>query len=181
MDIKLALDEPVTKYMSKEVLYVSGRTTVEDAARLMQEKGVAAAIVTKNDQPLGIITERDILYKVVAAGRDPTGTAVSVIMSSPVQTITDTSKTGDALAKMSSLGIRRLAVVRDGKIIGLVVQKGILSESMKEQVLLPELMRPNEFRCPYCGEVLGDSEAVSKHIDRIHIGSGLLEGDLRKW
>lgn len=181
MDLKLGLDEPVTKYMSKLVLYVPESTTVEDAARLMQKDGVAAAIVTKDGQPVGIVTERDILYKVVAGGKDPTTTQVSKVMSSPVQTIPDTSKTGHALAMMSRLGIRRLAVVHDGKIIGMVVQKGILSGSLKEQVLLPELMGPNEFRCPYCGEVLGDAEAVSRHIDRTHIGSGLLEGDIRKW
>ncbi len=181
MDLKLGLDEPVTKYMSTFVLYVPETSTVTEAARLMQKNGVAAAIVTKEGQPVGMVTERDILYKVVADGEDPASTTVSEIMSSPVQTVSDTSKTGEALAKMSKLGVRRLAVLRGGRIVGLVVQKGIISGSLREQVLLPELMSPNEFRCPYCGQVLESAEAVSKHIDRTHIGSGLLQGDLRKW
>jgi len=180
MDIKLGLDDPITKYMSKSVLYVSEGSTVSDVARLMQKNGVDVAVVTKEGKPVGIVTERDVLYKVVAGGRDPAKTPVSKIMTSPVETVPDTVKTGEALAKMSRLEIRRLPVVRDGKIVGLVVQKGIISGSLKESVLLPELARPNEFRCPYCDMVFETPDAVSKHIDRLHIGSGLLEGDVRK-
>ncbi len=180
-DLKLSLDEPVTKYMSRTVLYLPEESTVADAARLMRKDRIGSAIVTANDKPVGILTERDILYKIVAAGRDPRKTKVSEVMSSPIQTVQSDSKAGEALAKMSKLEIRRLAVMRDGKILGLVVQRGIIAGSLREEVLLPELLRPNEFRCPYCDQVLGSSEALSKHIDRLHIGSGLLEGDATKW
>ena len=181
MDLNQALDEPVTKYMSKNVLYLPEASTVVEAARSMQKNGIAAAIVTKNGKPVGIVTERDILYKVVAGGMDPRKAKVSEIMSSPIQTIEDDSKAGEALAKMTRLEIRRLAVMHEGKIVGLVVQKGIVAGSLKEQVPLPELLSPNEFRCPYCDQVLENAEALSKHIDRLHIGSGLLQGDSRKW
>ena len=181
MDLKQALDEPVTKYMSKNVLYLPEASTVVEAAQSMQKNGIAAAIVTKNGKPVGIVTERDILYKVVAGGMDPRKAKVSEIMSSPIQTVEYDSKAGEALAKMTRLEIRRLAVLHEGKIVGLVVQKGIVAGSLKEQVPLPELLRPNEFRCPYCDQILESAEAVSKHIDRLHIGSGLLQGDSRKW
>jgi len=181
MEPKLSLDEPVTKYMSKNVLYLPEASTVVEAARSMQKNGIAAGIVTKNGNPVGIVTERDILYKVVGGGMDPRKAKVSEIMSSPIQTIEDDAKAGEALAKMTKLEIRRLAVLHEGKIVGLVVQKGIVAGSLKEQVPLPELLSPNEFRCPYCGQILESAEAVSKHIDRLHIGSGLLQGDLRKW
>ena len=102
-DLKLALDEPVTKYMSKNVLYLPEASTVVEAARAMQKNGIAAAIVTKNGKPVGIVTERDILYKVVAGGKDPRKAQVSEIMSSPIQTIEDGSKAGEALAKMTRL------------------------------------------------------------------------------
>ncbi|TMQ01254.1 MAG: CBS domain-containing protein [Thaumarchaeota archaeon] len=73
MDLKQALDEPVTKYMSKNVLYLPEASTVVEAAQSMQKNGIAAAIVTKNGKPVGIVTERDILYKVVAGGMDARG------------------------------------------------------------------------------------------------------------
>jgi CBS domain-containing protein len=180
-DLKLSLDEPVTKYMSKTVLYLPEASAVADAARLMRKDGIGAAIVTANEKPVGILTERDILYKVVAVGRDPRKTKVSEVMSSPIETVQSDSKAGDALAKMSRLRIRRLAVMRDGKILGLVVQRGIIAGSLGEGVLLPELLKPNEFRCPYCDQVMGSAETLSRHIDRLHIGAGLLQGDVTKW
>ena len=179
-DMKLALDEPVERYMSRSVVYVPEASTVASAAQLMRKNGTGEAIVTVSGKPVGILTERDILYKVVATGRDPRQTKVSEVMSSPIETVQDNSKAGEALAKMSRLGIRRLAVVHDGKIVGLVIQRRIVAGSSKEEVLLPELS-PNEFRCPYCDQVMGSAEALSKHIDRLHIGSGLLQGDVTKW
>src|SRR3989454_9197472 len=180
MDLKQALGEPVTKYMSKNVLYLPEASTVVEAARSMQKNGIAAAIVTKNGKPVGIVTERDILYKVVAGGMDPRKAKVSEIMSSPIQTIEDDSKAGEALAKMTRLEIRRLAVMHEGKIVGLVVQKGIVAVSLKEEGPLPELVSPNEIRCPYCDQVLENAGALSNEIERLHIGAGVLEGDPRK-
>src|SRR3989442_15517485 len=83
MDLKLALDEPVTKYMSKNVLYLPEASTEVEAARSMQQNGIAAAIVTKNGRPDGIVTERDILYKVVAGGMDPRKGRGPEIITSP--------------------------------------------------------------------------------------------------
>src|SRR5207245_9201406 len=119
------------------------------AAQSMEKNGIGEAIVTKNEKPVGIVTERDILYKVVAGGMDPRKAKVSEIMSSPIQTIEDDSKAGEALAKMTRLEIRRLAVMHEGKIVGLVVQKGIVAGSLKERAALPELLRPIEFNCPH--------------------------------
>src|SRR5713226_481206 len=86
-DLKLSLDEPVTKYMSRNVLYLPEASAVADAARLMRKDGIGAGIVTANEKPVGILTERDILYKVVATGRDPRKTKVSEVMSSPIETV----------------------------------------------------------------------------------------------
>src|SRR3989442_14126794 len=138
MDLKQALDEPVTKYMSKDVLYLPEASTVVEAARSMQKNGIAAAIVTKNGKPVGIVTERDILYKVVAGGMDPRTAKVSEIMSSPIQTVEYDSKAGEAVAKMTRLEIRRLAVMRQGKIVGLVVERGIVARGLKQQGSLAE-------------------------------------------
>src|SRR3989442_13786342 len=119
MDLKQALDEPVTKYMSKDVLYLPEASTVVEAARSMQKNGIAAAIVTKNGNPVGIVTERDILYKVVAGGMDPRKAKGAELMSPPIRTIQDGSKAGEALGEMTSLGTRRPAVLAEGQRMGL--------------------------------------------------------------
>lgn len=181
MDVKLELNELLTKYMDRNVCRVSASDTVSDAAKKMKNKDVAAALVFGGDEPTGIVTERDILYKVVAAGADPTKVVVSRIMSSPVETIPDTAKTGDAIAKMSKLGIRRLAVVHGKDVVGMVTQRSIISGSVHNQVPLPELTNPKGVMCPYCQEGFSDAEQLSRHIDLVHIGKGLLQGNLSKW
>src|SRR5207245_3404572 len=110
------------------------------AAQSMEKNGIGEAIVTKNEKPVGIVTERDILYKVVAGGMDPRKAKVSEIMSSPIQTVEYDSKAGEALAKMTRLEIRRLAVMHEGKIVGVVLHGGIVRGSLQEQDPIPSLV-----------------------------------------
>ena len=97
-------------------------------------------------------------------------------MSAPVETVDESTKVADAITKMSKLGVRRLAVVRRGKFVGLVTQMNFASGKLGDQVVLPELAEPGTFRCPYCGRAEKESKELSRHIDRAHLGHGLLEG-----
>jgi CBS domain-containing protein len=179
MEVRKTLDAPLSGYVSKDFVKVSTADSVTDAAKAMKKAGSGEAIVVKDGKPIGIVTERDILFKVVAAGKDPSSTDVSSIMTSPVESIGVESKVGDAIAKMSKLGVRRLLVLRNDKVDGIVTQKKIVSG--QENVELPELVSPKGIACPYCGAMLKDAEELSKHMDQLHVGEGLLTGDRRKW
>jgi CBS domain-containing protein len=179
MDIRKSLDSPLSSYISKDFVKVSTTESVAGAARAMMKAGTGEAIVLKDGKPIGIVTEKDILYKVVAVGKDPSRTDVSVVMSSPVENIGGDVKVEDAIAKMSKLGVRRLLVMKNEKLEGIVTQKRIVSG--QENVELPELGSPTGITCPYCGAVLRDAEELSKHMDQLHVGEGLLKGDRRKW
>lgn len=181
MDLRKSLDEPVSKFMSTDFVSVPANSTVEEAARAMEKSGFTEAIVTRGGDPVGIFTERDILYKVVAAGRVPSSVGVQAIMTTPVQTIESTAKAGDAIARMARLGIRRLGVTTNGKMVGLVTQKSVVSGRLEDQIVLPELTTPERVVCPYCGSEQKDGRELSKHIDDVHIGRGLLQGDMSKW
>jgi len=181
MDLRKSLDRPVSDYMSTDFVSVAYGDSVEEAARAMQRSGSTEAGVKKGDQLVGIFTERDILYKVVAAGKKPSSVMVQDVMSSPIATIDATSKVGDAIAKMSELGVRRLGVTKSGRIVGLVTAKSVIFGKLNTQVVLPELMAPGGLLCPYCGEQVGDAKELSKHIDNAHIGRGLLQGNRSKW
>ncbi|MGD0318445.1 MAG: CBS domain-containing protein [Nitrososphaerales archaeon] len=181
MDLRKSLDRPVSDYMMTSFVRVSFDDQVTDAARVMQKAGATEAVVVRGDDPIGIVTERDILYKVVAAGLDPSATKVRDVMNAPVATVDSAAKVVDAIAKMSKLGVRRLGVTRKGKLIGLVTQKAMVSGGLEQHVALPELASPNVLACPYCGETVGDRDELSRHIDHAHLGLGLLEGDLSKW
>ncbi|MEM2067928.1 MAG: CBS domain-containing protein, partial [Nitrososphaerota archaeon] len=80
------LNEPVEKYMATDFLMVEADATVREVAVNMKSHGHTSVLVAKGGQPIGIVTERDILYRVVAEGRDPNNTKVGEIMSSPLIT-----------------------------------------------------------------------------------------------
>jgi signal-transduction protein with cAMP-binding, CBS, and nucleotidyltransferase domain len=181
MDLRKSLDQPVSDYMSTGFVRVSFDDPVTDAARVMQKAGATEAVVMRDDDPIGIVTERDILYKVVAAGLAPSAIKVREVMSAPVATVDSASKVVDAVAKMSKLGVRRLGVTRKGKLVGLVTQKAMVSGGLEQHVVLPELASPKVLVCPYCGETMDDRNELSRHIDHTHLGLGLLEGALSKW
>lgn len=181
MGLRESLDEPVSKYTSKEFAQVGPDDSVASAAKAMQKSGSTEAIVVRGGVPAGIVTERDMLYKVVASGTDPSKVRVRDIMSTPVETVDANAKVQDAIAKMSKLGLRRLGVTSDGKLVGLVTQKAMVTGSVRQSVGLPELAAPNQFHCPYCDATMKDPNELSKHIDQIHVGLGLLEGDTSKW
>ncbi len=182
MSLRESLNDPVSSYTSPSFARVATTDSVAEAARIMKKAGATEAIVVTGSSPEGIVTERDILYKVVAAGSNPSQVKVREIMSSPVQTIEDGSKVGEAIAKMSKLGIRRLGVTRSGKIVGIITQKAMVTGNIERNVPLPELALPSGFTCPYCNATSRTREELSKHIDRDHMGGlGLLQGDITKW
>jgi signal-transduction protein with cAMP-binding, CBS, and nucleotidyltransferase domain len=182
MSLRETLGEQVSSFMFRDFAQVAALDSVTTAAKRMHDLGATEAFVVSEGAPIGIVTERDILYKVVAAGSNPASVKVHDIMSSPVATIEDTSRVGEAIAKMSKLGIRRLGVTKNGKIIGMITQKAMVSGNLQQSVPLPELAPPGGFTCPYCSAIFKSGEELSKHIDRTHIGGlGLLQGDLSKW
>jgi CBS domain-containing protein len=181
MSVKVDLDGPVSNYVVRKPLSLDENDTVVAAAKKMAENGIGALLVTRKGEPIGIFTERDILNKVVAAEKDPQKIKLSDVMSSPIKTIEYSAKVSDAISTMIKYGIRRLGVVKDGKIVGLISQRSLYSSGSSQQVVLPELEPVRGTRCPYCGEEMESTKQLSKHIDQIHIGRGLLQGDTSKW
>ena len=181
MGLRESLNEKVSKYMSSDFAKVDSEETVVRAALSMKDSKSTEAIVTKDAKPVGIVTERDILYKVVAPGLNPVHVKVKDVMNAPVETVDESAKVSDAISRMSARGIRRLGVTKDGKLVGLVTQKAMVSGPLEQHVPLPELAAPGKIACPYCDATMKDPSELSRHIDQVHLGLGLLQGDKSKW
>ena len=92
---------------------------LHDAAKLMRDKQVGSVIVAETGgDPIGILTEWDLLTRVLAAGRDVARTRVREVMSSPLVKINSDANIQDALRIIINRGMRRLAVMEDGVFIG---------------------------------------------------------------
>lgn len=160
--------------------------SIADAARTMREKGISSVLVssTADMHPVGIVTDRDILYSVVAEHRGPYKTPLKDVMSSPLVTIDGSKLVKDAVVLMRANAIRRLPVTKDGKLVGMLTLQSIMGDSQERRIDLIDVELPaatSKVTCPYCQSKFDSKQDLSKHIDRLHLGSGLLEGDLRRW
>lgn len=179
-------DKKAVDVAERDVVILDELVCVADAAREMRKKGVSSVLVTRTAdmQPVGIVTERDILYRVVAEHRGPFKTALKDVMSSPLIVIDESKLVKDAIVLMRKNGIRRMPVTKEGKIIGMLTLKSIIGDSHEKRIELIDVELPaaiSQVACPYCGSKFENKQDLSKHIDRLHLGSGLLEGDLRQW
>ncbi len=174
------LNEPVEKYMATDFLMVEADATVREVAVNMKSHGHTSVLVAKGGQPIGIVTERDILYRVVAEGRDPNNTKVGEIMSSPLITIGPNARLSEAIAMMASRQVRRLVVVRGRKVLGVLTLMALVGGVTTRTSILPEV-EWGAVSCPYCGARFKTPQELSKHIDNVHIGAEILSRRSMEW
>lgn len=174
------LDESISKFTNPKLTAVSSELTVTDAAKVMSESKVDSVLVFENDSVIGIITDKDILVDVVAKGIDPSKIPVKEITQKSIIKIHKSAKVKDAIDLMNKHNIRRLIVEDDKRLIGVISRKKIVGDTNEYSIALPELEIPNKIKCPYCSSQFDDKNTLSSHIDNIHIGPGILEGNVSK-
>lgn len=116
-----------------QVISVTPETPVLEVIRLMAEHGIGSVLVMRDDQLLGIATERDYARKVILKGRSSQSTPVSEIMSSPVVTIPPDKPIQSCMRMVTQRRIRHLPVVEDGVVIGLVSIGDLLKTLIEDQ------------------------------------------------
>jgi len=110
----------VVDAMRKDIVTVDEDVSVAEASMNMREKGEGCAIILRRGSPIGIITERDVTWKVAGDGLDPKKVKVSEIMSTPLITIDPDADLVEAAKMMDQNKIRRLAVSRKGILYGVL-------------------------------------------------------------
>jgi len=124
----------VRDVMSSPVITVDEEATANHVAELMDKHELGCIIVTnKEGKPIGIITERDLVTRVLAKNLKPDAIKAKEVMTSPLITIEPGETISEAARKMSRLNIRRLGVVYKGELVGLISSKDILG-------VMPELI-----------------------------------------
>ncbi len=114
------------RFTRKEMVVVSPEETARDAAELMHTHHVGAIVVVENERPVGIVTDRDLALRIVAAGRDAT-TPIRQVMSRDLVVVRQDELVDQALLSMRRSGVRRLPIIdRDGRLVGLVALDDLL-------------------------------------------------------
>ena len=125
-DVSLFL-HPVREFIARPPVTASPRASVQDLARQMAAAAIGSVVITGDDgTPIGIVTDRDLRTKVVAAARDPTATTAADVMSSPLVTVAPGAYGFEALLEMTRRGIHHLAVVEEGRLRGVVSSNDFL-------------------------------------------------------
>ena len=117
----------VGQVVKRKAVIVHPGDTIHKVAMILAKNKVGSAVVVENDEIVGIITDRDILNKVVAKEKDPKSVRVAEVMTENPITIEDDYEVQDAIDKMMDKGIRRLLVTRLGRPIGFVTAADLLA------------------------------------------------------
>ena len=120
------LEEPIRAFMTKGVISIDPDDVVTQAAKKMAEFDIASLVVVKGYIPFGMITEKDIVKKVVAKGIDADKVSVGDIMSVDLYKVDASESVASAFLKMAKHGIRHLLVEEQDKLVGVFSIKNYL-------------------------------------------------------
>ena len=139
----------VKDVMKENVISLESDMTVKDAAVKMKEKNVGCVIVTKQDTPVGIITERDFVTR-IAANEKTLSTTLSEVMSSPLTVISPEETVWEAAEIMKSKGIHKVPVQEGNKVVGIITTTDLVeicsvgSDSSMREICDQILLRISE-------------------------------------
>lgn len=127
------LSEPIRNVMErKKVLIAPPDTSVSTVAKLMATNKVSAVMVVDNRRLVGIFTERDAVFRVIAQDRDAQTTRLVEVMTRAPKTVTPDESFGYALLMMHENGFRHVPVIENGEVIGIVSARNALDPELEE-------------------------------------------------
>jgi CBS domain-containing protein len=106
--------------MTHDPRTVEPSATLAEVARIMRDDGVGAVVVVENGAAAGLVTDRDIVVRAVADGRDPNSSSIGEVASRDLRTLTPDQDVEDAIRLMREWDVRRVVVVQDGRPVGIL-------------------------------------------------------------
>jgi CBS domain-containing protein len=141
----------VSDFMVFNPVTISPETTLTEAAQEMMENRIGSLIIVEEGKPTGIITERDLVWRVIAEGKDVNSLKVSDVCSKPVLRIYEDSRIEEAIELMKENKVRRLVVVNDlGDVSGILTTDDLARniESISRELALEYVILSRHIRSP---------------------------------
>jgi len=121
--------------MEKNVITIENDKTAQEAAKIIAEKDISFLVVINDGIPQGVLSESDFVRKVTAEDKKSSGVKVSDIMSYKFRSVDPTTTIEDAVQKMLNKNIRRLLVIDNEKLVGVITQTDLASY-LRDQILI---------------------------------------------
>ena len=198
--IAALLLSPIGNAMNSDVIIMEADSTVHEAIRLLKEKNQRSVIASHKGEVVGLVSKTDILFKITYEGRNASKVKLREIMTSPILAVDPQATIKEALELMNKKNVRQVMVHAYSAVLGMVYREDIYkmmetvslcSENTalhgtpvciidQKAISFVKDTSKAKYQCPYCGSPFDTTEALSKHIDRLHEEAGVLEGDYRK-
>ncbi|MCT9096016.1 CBS domain-containing protein [Haloarchaeobius sp. HME9146] len=123
------------------VVTATADTPVGDIAKTMANKSVGSVVIHQNEEPIGIVTDRDIAVKVVAEGKDPKTTTANDVMEKNIVSVDANTGVRELCAKMKEHSVRRMPVTENGKLAGFVTLDDLVVLIDQEMTDLSEVIK----------------------------------------
>ena len=194
------MSTPIEHYIDTNVVILESDKFTDEALNLMKEKGIRSILVSHLGEVMGIVSKTDILFKVMSQGRNPGKVRIREIMTTPVLAVGPHNTIQETLSIMDKHVIRQVIVSSHSAVLGMVSRDDIFEKihmatmstahtaikgtpvciiNPKAIVYMKDI-NTAKLVCPYCESPFDTKEGLSSHIDRLHSGSGVLEGDVRR-
>jgi CBS domain-containing protein len=125
----------VRDIMSSNPITLTANASVSDAARAMRDNDIGVVVVEQNGQLFGLVTDRDIVVRAIATGSNPSSTALESICSKDITSLSPDQSDTEAVQLMRQKSIRRLPVVQNGKVVGIISLGDLAIEKDERSVL----------------------------------------------
>src|SRR5919199_5560050 len=199
-NITSLLSSPIEIVLNTNVIILESDRFVDEATKLMMQRNTRSVLASHNGEVIGILSKTDILFKVISQGRNPSKIRLREIMTSPVLAVDPKTSVQDALSIMDKHTVRQIIISSNAAVLGIVSRDDIFEKiqmatistadialrgtpvciiNPKAIVYMKDTMSA-KLTCPYCESPFDTKEGLSNHIDRLHSGSGVLEGDVRR-
>ena len=199
-DISALLSTPIEHFIDTNIMILESDRFTDEALGLMKEKNVRSILASHVGEVVGIVSKTDILFKVMSQGRNPGKVRLREIMTSPVLAVNPHNTVQETLSIMDKHVIRQVIVSSHSAVLGMVSRDDIFEKihmatmstahsaikgtpvciiNPKAIVYMKDI-NTAKLICPYCESPFDTKEGLSSHIDRLHSGSGVLEGDVRR-
>ena len=199
-NITSLLSSPIEVILNTNVIILESDRFVDEATKLMKDRNTRSVLASHNGEVIGILSKTDILFKVISQGRNPSKIRLREIMTSPVLAVDPKTSVQEALSIMDKNDVRQIIVSSNAAVLGIVSRDDIFEKIQMATISTADtalrgtpvcIINPKaivymkdtssaKLTCPYCESPFDTKEALSKHIDRLHAGTGILEGDMRR-
>jgi len=150
----------ISEIMSRDISGIQRDATVAEAAEVMTSRKISCIVVMDGDDVVGVLTEKDLLRRVVALQRDPANTRVEDVMSFPVTSVPPTFSVFSASKVMEEMNIRRLVIMKDKRLCGVITQTDIfmavknkLQAEEEKSLKLLEASKSNIYKTDLDGKI----------------------------